>query len=176
MQLADGFGSYLYIIFAVVYVIYSIIKAGKKVTQNRPKIEKHPPTAEASRQPYQPVRPPVERKAPEHNPGEDLKKMLEDLMGGNTEEVRPEVIKPKPQVVVPQKPKPVKITDHLTKKEKQAAYQTKKKEAYTPPVFIAHPEVVQKSFMELPPEEESQIDFDIRQAVIYSEIMKRPNW
>lgn len=174
MKLADGFGNYLYIIMAVVYVIYSIIKAGKKVTQNRPTIDKQPESPTT-------VQPPATSPFPEHNPGDDLKKMLDDLMGRKSEEPVPQkpIIKPKP-LVVAKKPKPAKVLSTISKKEKQAAYQEKKKETAKPTAFVAHPEIVQQVFAENTSEEVnidgSPIDFDIRQAVIYSEIMKRPNW
>ena len=90
MELADGFGNYLYIIFAVVYVIYSIIKAGKKVTQNRPTIDKKPQASPTT------IQPPTASPVPHPNSGDELKKMLEDLLGGGSEEEMPEkqVLKP----------------------------------------------------------------------------------
>ncbi|TAL60047.1 MAG: hypothetical protein EPN85_08085 [Bacteroidetes bacterium] len=172
MELADGFGNYLYIIFAVVYVIYSIVKAGKKVTQNRPTIDKKP-------HPSPTVQPPTASPLPENNSGDELKKMLEDLLGGGAEDEIPEkqILKPKPQVVY-EKPPPVKMQPPVPRKEKLATYQTQAKPKVTSPApaFVAHPEIVQKVFMERVPEEESGIDFDIRQAVIYSEILKRPQY
>lgn len=170
MKSAEGFGNYIYIIFAVVYVIYSIIQAGKKANKNRPTINKE----SIPQQPYgQPVQPPTARPVPEHNPGDELKKMLEDLLGGGEEVAIPQrhVEMPIPEPVIAPKP-----SANFLKKEKKAAYQTKKTEAYTPPAFVAHPEIVMNTFPELAPVEEGAIDFDIRQAIIYSEIMKRPQY
>ena len=167
MHLADGFGNYLYIIFAVVYVVYTIIKAGKKVTQNKPTIDKRPQSSPT-------VRPPVASPEPQHNPGDELKKMLEDLLGGGAQEdvPQPEVLRPQPTVVY-EKPKPVKASVPVPRKEKPVAPQMKSAAA---PAFRAHPEVVQKGFIEPVQEEEMAIDFDIRQAIIYSEILKRPQY
>lgn len=170
MTLADGFGNYLYIIFAVVYVIYSIIKAGKKVTQNRPTVNKGP-------QPSPTVQPPTARPEPSDTGGDEIKKMLEELLGGGEEETVPEkqVLIPKPQPVQ-QKPKTVRPVSHAQQKPVQPAYQTRQKEPIAPAAFRAHPEIVQKVFNEPVQEEEVAIDFDIRQAVIYSEILKRPQY
>ena len=170
MQLADGFGNYLYIIFAVVYVVYTIIKAGKKVTQNKPTIDKRPQASPT-------VRPPVASPNPQQNPGEDLKKMLEDLLGGGAQEDVPqaEVLKPR-LTVVHEKPKPVKAAVPAPRKEKPVAHQATPQSVPAAPAFRAHPEVLQKSLNETIEEEETVIDFDIRQAVIYSEILKRPQY
>lgn len=167
MQLAEGFGNYLYIIFAVVYVIYSIIKAGKKVTQNRPTINKQPQSSPT-------VEPPASSPAPEMNGGEEFKKMLEDLLGGGSQEEIPEkqVVQPKPQVIPA---KPAKIFSSVPMKERPVTHQSKPKAVSPAPAFVAHPEIVQKVFIDPVPEEES-IDFDIRQAVIFSEILKRPQY
>lgn len=172
MQLADGFGNYIYIIFAVLYIIYSIIKAGKKVSKNRPTVEKQP-------QQTQTVQPPTAIPLPRKE--DDFKKMLEDLMGGVPEIEIPEkqIIKPKPQPVTV-KPQPAKIAPHHPKKEKLTTSQSKfisakPKTTSASIPFVSHPEIVQKTFAETV-EEESSIDFDIRQAIIYSEILKRPQY
>ncbi len=173
MQYAEGIGSYVYIIFAVIYVIYSIIKAGKKVSQNRPQQTSKPVPSAASR--------PADTYAPPKKE-DDLKKMLEDLLGEVPEIKIPERQKPqpKPQPVF-SKPAPAKIAPHHPKKEKLTSQPAKplataKKAAPVTPHFVSHPEIVQKAFTEISVEETSPIDFDIREAVIYSEIMKRPNW
>lgn len=160
--------NYIYIIFAVVYVIYSIIKAGKKVTKNRPTVNKQPQSSPT-------VRPPVASPIPQNNSGDDLKKMLEDLLGGGSQEEIPErpVVVSRPHPVA-EKPRPVKITSNTTRKIQQSEQPAKQKE--TVPAFTPHPEVVQKGNIPVFQEEESGVDFDIRQAVIYSEILKRPEY
>ena len=57
--------NYIYIIFAVAYAIYSMVKAGKKATQNRPTIDKQP---EQSPTVQPPTPPPI--------PQQDFKKMF----------------------------------------------------------------------------------------------------
>ncbi len=163
--------NYIYIIFAVAYAIYSIVKAGKKVTANRPNIDKQPEQSPT-------VKPPASSPVP--NQGDEMKKMLEDLFGGRqeAEEKIPEkeIPKPKPQPQHhPEKqrhPQPVshhlehaKATPHAFDKEKLQATHAK------PPA--AKP---QKVLMKSAVEEEVEADFDIRQAIIYSEILKRPEY
>lgn len=178
MQYADGIGNYLYIIFAVIYVIYSIIKAGKKVTRNRPTVTPDPSSQKKDE--YKPVQPPTSSPVPDT--GDEIKKMLEDLLGGDPEVIIPEkqAPKPKPLSVLP-KPAPAKIAPHHPKKEKVTSESAKplvsKKNITAEPVhFVSHPELTQKVFSETITEEESAPDFDIRQAVIYSEILKRPQY
>ncbi len=162
--------NYLYILFAVVYVIYSIIKAGKKVTKNRPTIDKNPQAPPASR----PTQPPS---APETNSGDELKKMLEELLGGGAEEEQhePEVIRPKPTVVY-EKPQPKKVPANFSHKEKKTSSPARPNVATPAHAFVAHPEIVKKAFVEPVQEETADVDFDIREAVIYSEILKRPQY
>lgn len=169
MQSAEGFGNYLYIIFAVVYIIYSIVKAGKKVKQNRPTIDK-------TSRPSPTVQPPVSSPAPQHESGDELKKMLEELLGGGEEEEIPEkpVASPVPSVI-PHKPAP-KPVYQAARKEKQVEDTSKQKATLPVPGFHAHPEIIRQAFTGQEPEEVEEIDFDIRQAVIYSEILKRPSY
>src|ERR1035437_10394086 len=94
--------NYIYIIFPVIYVIYSIIKAGKKVTQNRPTIDKQ-----------QQAQPTVQPSTATQPPQQDFKKMLEDLLGGVREEKIPEPQVPKVQPPL-QKLQPAKISIHHT--------------------------------------------------------------
>lgn len=162
MKLAEGFGNYLYIIFAVVYVIYNIIKAGKKVTQNRPTIGKKTQSSPT-------VKPPVST-VPEPAGGDDFKKILEELLGAGEEEI------PEKPVLQPQPQATVKPAANFLKKDRMAGPPAKYNEPQPANTFIAHPEIVQKVFSEQPQEEEAGIDFDIRQAVIYSEILKRPQY
>lgn len=171
MQLAEGFGNYLYIIFAVVYVIYSIIKAGKKVTKNRP-------TIDPTRQPSPTINPPTSSPIPEQSGGDELKKMLEEMLGGGdeTEEI-PEkpVLQPKP-VPVFEKPKPIEVKTRPQPKPRPVLSEEKPSTPAHAPAFIAHPEVVKQAFSEPLSEEEAGNDFDVRQAVLYSEILKRPQY
>jgi hypothetical protein len=158
--------NYIYIIFAVVYVIYSIIKASKKVTKNRPVIDKKPSSSPT-------VNPPTSSPLPENNSGDDLKKMLEDLLGGGGDE---EEIPEKP-VVMPktihaqERQHPVTTHPGTIAKDKHQVKQT-----VPATTFVAHPEVVEKASVPVLQEEEAGVDFDIRQAVIYSEILKRPEY
>lgn len=171
--------NYLYILFAIVYVIYSIIKAGKKASKNRPTITKQPSSNPADQQPPQSPR-------QEKTPGEDFKKMLEELLGGTPEEQVPEKhpdTYQEPQKVIPEKPRPVKVFTPLPKKEKKAVYKPKfttaeSKISSETPHFISHPEIVQSSPVQIVLEEKTsdKYDFDIRQAIIYSEILKRPQY
>ena len=146
------------------YVIYSIIKAGKKVTKNRPTINPQPQSSPT-------VQPPTEKQPPQ----QDFTKMLEDLLGGTREEKipEPEVLQPKPQPIVV-KPHPTKIITHSEKKEKIIPSHLHSK---NPKEDIKHPkETAKKVFAEPVAVEEPEFDFDIRQAVIYSEILKRPEY
>ena len=153
----------------MVYVIYSIIKAGKKVVKNRPVID--------PQQSQPTVQPPTGSPLPQ----QDFKKMLEDLLGGTREEKIPEPQIPKAQVPI-QKLQPVKIALHNTpKKETITASQVKPFSAklHKPSEKITrsqHIETTKKVFSEPVVVEESVMDFDIREAVIYSEILKRPEY
>ena len=149
--------NYIYIIFAVVYVIYSIIKAGKKVTKNRPTIDQQPQSSPT-------VQPPIEKQPPQ----QDFKKMLEDLLGGTQEEKIPEpqVIQPKPQPVAI-KPQPTKIVTHSEKKEKIIPSHLHSKNPKEMPKKVFDEQVVV---------EEAEANFNFREAVIYSEILKRPEY
>lgn len=175
MQLAEGFGNYIYIVFAVIYVIYSIIKASKKA-QQKPSAQNQKPNPSST------VQPPADSPLPKQKPEDDFKKMLEDLMGEVPEIKIPnkQIPKPKPQPVSA-KPPPAKIAPHHPKKEKLTAaaakfISAKPKTASDSIPFVSHPEILQKGLTAEVVEEESGEDFDIRQAVIYSEILKRPNW
>lgn len=174
MQYAEGIGNYIYIIFAVIYVIYSIVKAGKKVSQNRPK-QSSQPAPPASSQPAETYSPPPQKE-------DDLKKMLEDLLGEIPEVKIPEKQQslPKSQPVF-SKPAPAKVAPRHPKKDKSATSSAKpltaeKSTISETPNFVSHPEVIQKAFQENPVEDEASLDFDIWQAVIYSEILKRPQY
>ena len=167
--------NYIYILFAALYIIYSIVKAVKKNSQPPPVPQKKPG------QPAPTVQPPVSSPAP--NPGDEMKKMLEELLGGSPEVDVPEkqVVKPRVQPVS-SRPAPAKIAPHHPKKEKLTTQPIKplaSKQAVTAERthFVSHPELTQKAFAETQiTEEETPVDFDIRQAVIYSEILKRPQY
>jgi len=165
--------NYIYIVFAVLYIIYSIVKAVRKNAQQKP--------APTKSQPSPTVQPPTASPLPKQKPEDDFKKMLEDLMGGNPEVKIPDTqipkVKPQPVFI---KPQPAKIATHHPRKEKLTtshakfiSAKPKTTSASTP--FVSHPEIVQKTFAE-PDEEEATIDFDIRHAIIYSEILKRPQY
>jgi len=175
MQLAEGFGNYIYIVFAVIYVIYSIIKASKKAQQKPSKPNQKPQASPT-------VQPPTASPLPKQKPEEDFKKMLEDLMGEVPEIKIPDkqIPKPKPQSATA-KPAPAKIAPHHPKKEKLTAAEAKFVSAKTKTTsestpFVSHPEILQQDFSNAVVEEESGMDFDIRQAIIYSEILKRPQY
>ena len=72
--------NYIYIVFAILYVIYSIIKAGKKASQQKPVPKKTEPAPT--------VRPPTSSPLP--NPGDNMKKMLEGILGKKPELKIPE--------------------------------------------------------------------------------------
>ncbi|MBI4947173.1 MAG: hypothetical protein HY840_12330 [Bacteroidetes bacterium] len=157
--------NYIYILLTVAYVIYSIIKAGKKVTQNRPTIDPQP-------QSPLPVHPPVEKQAPQ----QDFTKMLEEILGGGAPEEKipePQVIQPKPQPVAI-KLQPTKIVTHSEKKEKitpSHLHPKNQKEEIKYQKATAKKVVAESVAVEEP-----EFNFDIREAIVYSEILKRPNW
>ena len=157
--------NYIYIVFAIIYIIYSIIKAGKKATQQKPlqKKSEGAPT----------VKPPTSSPFPQ--PGDDMKKMLEEILGKkNIPDTNPLPTKPQP---IPVKPAPKKIIvpekkvkavhSHTPSKRKEAPVPFLQKEKQVPPKFFS---------VEAVKIEEQEIDFDIREAIIYSEILKRPEY
>ena len=184
--------NYIYIIFAVAYAIYSMVKAGKKVTQNRPTLSlpdrqagpNPSPSGEGSsasqkrEDSYAPtVQPPTATPLPQ----QDYKKMLEDLFGV-----------PKANAPVSQQPvakertddpkrQPVKISLNTPQKEKTETAREKLMAAHSKSAseklsHVKQPKAIKKVFAEATVEEETIADFDIRQAVIYSEILKRPEY
>lgn len=170
MQYADT--NYIYIILAVLYVIYSIVQAGKKASKGKPPV--------TNRQP-----PPVqqhETAKPKEEKDDEFKKVLEELFGEIPKVEVPQKQEPAPKPrPVESKPAPAKIIPKRPKKETLVSKTQPEKanEAVKPQgQFIQHPEVVQMAFAkELVEEEEvPAIDFDMRQAVIHSEILQRPNW
>jgi hypothetical protein len=179
--------NYIYIVFAVLYIIYSIVQAARK--GKKQKQAAAPPNKTGQR--AQTVRPPASEPAP--HSGDDIKRMLEDLLGGS------------PEVPVPEKqaanPRPVQASKEfpsgrglsgqpaaaMREPAKLASAHSRREKRVTPapipfikeesPHFISHPEIVQQVFAPVEvKEEEAAVDFDIRQAVLYSEILKRPQY
>jgi hypothetical protein len=154
--------NYIYILFAIGYAIYSIIKAGKKANANRQSTEKQSQETPA-------VNPPVSSSVPK--PGEDMRKMLEDLLGGPRDEKTPEVVLPKPKhkQPVPYHMEHAKIVSHSFDKVKTPVVPEKQ--------VMDKPKIVpQKVAAEPAVEQSAAPDFDIRQAIIFSEILKRPQY
>jgi hypothetical protein len=160
--------NYIYILFAIGYAVYSIVKAAKKVTANRPTINK-------DREESPTVKPPAGSPIPQ--PGDDMRKMLEDLLGGKQEEGIPEAAIPKPKPVF-EKPKHQQLVPHHMERAKTASHSfDKEKAAVQEKQVTEKPKVVPKKIIAEPVMEAEPIpDFDIRQAVIFSEILKRPEY
>ena len=168
--------NYIYIVFAILYIIYSIIKAGKKVAQNKPTVS--PSSAPQKKEEFKPIQPPVSAPFPQQDPASDMKKMLEDLLGGGNKEMeipKQETPQPKPQHIksrpsgniAPSHKKEKMTLSHMPAKSSQKAKAT--------PFLTAHPAAKQAA-VEPIVEEEATVDFDIREAIIYSEILKRPQY
>src|ERR1051326_1157546 len=89
--------NYIYIVFAVLYIIYSIIKAGRKAVQQKP--------SEKGTEPSSTVKPPTSAPLPQPGSelGDDMKKMLEEILGK-----KPEIKIPEKPISKPQ-PVPIKI-------------------------------------------------------------------
>ena len=161
--------NYIYIVFAVLYIIYSIIKATKKASQQKSVTQNQKPQSSPT------VQPPTVSPTP--NPGDEMKKMLEDFLGGNPEVKIPEkqIPKLKPQPISI-KPLPAKIITHAKKEKAIASHIPSKTQKPEKPFLTGDQYVSKKKFIESEVEEEPVIDFDIRQAIIYSEILKRPQY
>lgn len=164
--------NYIYIVLAIFYIIYSIVKAAKK-NQNKPAA---PASPSQKKDEFKPVTPPAASPLPKQNPGDDLKKMLEEVLGKTSPIKIPQL---KPQSL-PVKKQPAKSSPLQFKKEKAVisrmpAKSTPKKEPHT---FLPSEHIVpfQKTELAAAAEEEPVIDFDLRQAIIYSEILKRPQY
>ena len=155
--------NYIYIVFAILYVIYSIVKAVKKNSQP---VTKKP-------EPASTVKPPTASPIP--NAGEDMKKVLEEILG-NTPKVKipaKPIVKPEPTRI---KPQPAKIVTHVKNVRAIPSHSPAKTKTRTAPFLTAEQEIKKKVFTETFIEEERDLDFDIRQAIIYSEILKRPQY
>ena len=167
--------NYIYIVFAVLYVIYSIIKAGKKAVKNKPNVSPSP--VSEKRDEFKPVQPPVASPLPRQNQGDDMKKMLEELLGKN-----PEIKIPEKQVANPKhepvkiKPQPAKIVTHVKNIRATLSHVPSKTKEDAKSFLSGEKQTAKKVFVETSVEEDRDIDFDIRQAIIYSEILKRPQY
>ena len=189
--------NYIYIVFAVLYVIYSIIKAGKKTARQKPATQKREPDPTVHpRLPSKEImdggQDPTASPLPQSNPGDDLKKMLEELLGGVPEikttekqpdpdrEQKPEPakIKPQPAKIVTHAQKIKAAPSHIPSPKGKASPKTKEEEK----TFLSGEKKISKKVFTqaaVGAEQDSDADpedFDIRRAVIYSEILKRPEW
>ena len=172
--------NYIYIIFAVAYAVYSIIKAGKKVTASRPTTtttsepQAEQTTSSQKKDEFKPVQPPTATPVPEFNPGGEIKKILEDLLGGKPDEKNPEVKVPKSN----QKHSSTKPPHHIEHPKiiSQPIEKAKPKSVQNEHLVSKPQAVSKKVIAESIIEEEPEVDFDFRQAVIYSEILKRPEY
>lgn len=162
---------YIYIILALAYIIYSIIRAGEKISKNRPTVTRktEPSTVQ------QP-----QSQSPKEKEEDTFKKVFEELFGEIPEVKNPEEpaappmpepveVKSAPAKIIPKHPPKRQL---ISKEKKEPFLKVEKSEEG----FTHHPELVQMAFAETQQEETVETDFDIRQAVIYSEILKRPNW
>lgn len=150
------------------------------MSKNRPTVSQNPPSQ--NREEYKPVQPPAASPLPDT--GNEIKKMLEDLLGGAPEVKIPEEqvpqIKPQPVSI---KPQPAKISTHAKKEKALVSHSPSKTQKAGAKSFLTGEKLVtsKKIFIEPELEEESasdsyRDDFDIRQAIIYSEILKRPQY
>lgn len=157
---------YIYILLAVVYILYSIIRGAKKVSKNRPTVSEKKPVPQ-----------PAPQRKPVTEPGEDFKKILEEFLGTPSADTLTTAEKNIPKPV----PQPAKILPRIREKAKPKTVQPSpfldtdikktKKSAET------HHHITQKIFSEpVVAEETPSVDFDIRQAIIFSEILKRPQY
>lgn len=179
MQAAQN---YIYIVLAVLYVIYSIIQAGKKMAKNKPTVSA--PSDPQRKEEFKPVQPPSSAPLPQHDTAGDLKKMLEDLLGGGPQEEIPEkhserpVIPPAKPIPQPrqERPVPAKIVTHSTAVKATPSHSSSQTKNETKSFLSGEKKTKEKVTQEIVQEEEPSIDFDVRQAIIYSEILKRPQY
>lgn len=169
MQYAEGIGNYLYILFAIGYMIYSFVKAGQKHRQNKPG-SAPPPTASK----------------PADDPIEEWKKILQDAR--KESQAKPAAQpppKPSPAPVVQQKKKRVSL---IREKRKAAAVRPSKTPSHVlvaeelvaekleAPEFHSHPELMKAFEESRSTNEDNNFEFDMKKAVIYSEILNRKEW
>ena len=189
MQAAQN---YIYIVFVVLYMIYSVIKAGEKAAKQKPVVKDNNPQPVSSSQPQS-----AQTNIPPQKKEGDFKTILEDMFGGMPN-VDADVTKPvqSPSKKVPEKqiprskPQSIFSKHNPIKKPAPASFQQKEKTSSvkTPQLPLKQKTPSQSTFSitsfadtrniisEQDVVEEIDFEFDFRQAVIYSEILKRPNW
>ena len=188
MQAAQN---YIYIVFVVLYMIYSVIKAGKKAAKQKPVVKDNNPQPVSSSQPQS-----AQTNIPPQKKEGDFKTILEDMFGGmpnvgkdvptpvqSSSKKIPEkqIPRSKPQSIF-SKPNPIKKTTNASqRKEKTSSVKTEilptKPRPVSEPAFsILSAANTPSALSEREVVEETDFEFDFRQAVIYSEILKRPNW
>ena len=161
--------NYLYILAVIGYFIYTFIKAGKKAAKDRSTLDNLPKQSPT-------VQPPTASPKPDMQ--SEMKKMLEDLLGVPTSEPAPVLEERKIESV---KPQPAKIITHTPQKEKIDTAKEKllASHAKANADILSHakqPKAAKKVLAETVEAEEPAVDFDIRQAIIFSEILKRPEY
>ncbi len=145
----DDFGSVIYIVFTIIAIVFSIIKKANKVKDQNSQS-------------------PQTRKDTTHKGFPDFETLFED-----TEEMEEEVISDQPSVkieTVPSKqiqPKPVSNDFQEKVKEMERKYSRKAKKSKTK----KEPEMCL-----VEDKEGDNFAFNLREAVIYSEILKRPDF
>ena len=159
--------NYIYIVFAVLYIIYSIVKGAKKVKANRPGTK---PVQPAQSRPVNPPASPIPGK------GDDLKELLEQVLG------KPPVAEPTPQPVTTVKPKSVSPRHHEKSGKAIQSHLPSRSAKKAKPFlqgehFVHEPEKPVITFAET--EEQAPLlrdEFDLRKAIIFSEILNRPKY
>lgn len=199
VYIQNDFGTYIYVIAGIVWAIVSIIRAANKKAKGTAK----PPYTPASQYP-KPVAGPVSSEE------DEIKKILEQLMGKTATPPPPPPIPKKYQTQIPQtrmmdhvKPPPVKLDVHkehedfIKEKKKKSKKNLEKSEDYVtslvqheykespiqqhPPGSTSSETTFQNSNQNLSIAENQSgsdllKDFDLRKAVLYSEIFKRPEY
>jgi hypothetical protein len=162
---------YIYILFAVAYIIYSVIKGAKKVAKNKPVVSEKKSVQQPATRPEQ---------KPVSRTGDEFKKILDEMLGEVPEVIIPEKQKPvpRPQPVSSGTPKTRQPKISLFKNEYLKKSKTLKPEAAPKPFLPAekHKRVTETKEPVFFAEEEPVFEFDARKAIIYSEILKRPGW
>ncbi|MGQ1787313.1 MULTISPECIES: hypothetical protein [unclassified Saccharicrinis] len=137
----EDFGDLLYIVFAIIGIVYSLMKKNsRKAEQATPPIMSEDEEGETFDEPI---------------PG--LEKELSDEPGI-------------------EQPKPVFVQEHAMQREPDRAMEEKKRQMEKTFTRIKStqlkPEIKEEEWQKEP----EGIDFDLRKAVVYSEILKRPEY